>query len=61
MANKIVLQNKEKMDYARREAMNSLKTNLSFCGDDNKVILFTSCTPNEGKSTVAMELARSLA
>ena len=61
MANKIILQSKDKMDYGRREAMNSLKTNLSFCGDDTHVILFTSCTPDEGKSTVTMDLASSLA
>lgn len=60
MANKIVLENVEKQDYARREALNSLRTNLQFCGVDNKVIMFTSCTPNEGKSTITIELARSL-
>lgn len=60
MATKITLQNLEKMDYARREAFNSLRTNLQFCGDDTRVIMLTSCTPNEGKSTVSIELARSL-
>ena len=60
MANKIIFEHIEKQDYARREAMNSLRTNLQFCGVDNKVIMFTSCTPNEGKSTVTVELARSL-
>lgn len=60
MANKIIFENMEKQDYARREAFNSLRTNLQFCGVDNKVIMFTSCTPNEGKSTVTVELARSL-
>lgn len=61
MANKIKLDNFKKLPYAQREAFNSLRTNLQFCGDDMKVIMFTSCTPNEGKSTVTMELARSLA
>lgn len=60
MGNKIVFENMEKQDYARREAFNSLRTNLQFCGVDNKVIMLTSCTPNEGKSTVTVELARSL-
>lgn len=60
MANSILFQNLEKQTYARREAFNSLRTNLQFCGVDNKVIMFTSCTPDEGKSTVTMELARSL-
>jgi len=61
MANKINLENFKTLEYAQREAYNSLRTNLTFCGDDTKVIMFTSCTPNEGKSTVTMELARSLA
>lgn len=60
MENKVIFENIEKQDYARREAFNSLRTNLQFCGVDNKVIMFTSCTPNEGKSTVTVELARSL-
>lgn len=60
MAGKITLESLEEMDYSRKEALNSLRTNLQFSGVDKKVILFTSCTPNEGKSTVTMELARSL-
>lgn len=59
MANSILFENLEKQTYARKEAFNSLRTNLQFCGVDNKVIMFTSCTPDEGKSTVALELARS--
>lgn len=59
MAQQIVFEKLEKQDYGTKEAFNSLRTNLQFCGDDIKVIAFTSCTPNEGKSTVAMELARS--
>ena len=60
MANKVILESLKKQDYARREAFNSLRTNLQFCGDDTQVIMFTSCTPDEGKSTVTLELARSL-
>ena len=59
--NKIEIGKLEKPDYARREAFNSLRTNIQFCGDDVKVITLTSCTPNEGKSLVALELCRSLA
>lgn len=61
MANKIIFNNLEEMDYGRREAFNSLRTNLQFCGADLKTILFTSCSPNEGKSTITFELARSMA
>ena len=34
---------------------------FNFCGADKKVIAFTSCTPNEGKSNVTFHLAASLA
>lgn len=53
--------NVEKLDYASSEAYKALRTNLKFCGEDKKVIVLTSCTPNEGKSTVSLYLAQSLA
>ena len=46
--------------YTMKESLRALKTNIQFCGDDVKVILLTSSMPNEGKTTVSMELARSL-
>ncbi len=46
--------------YTMKESLRALKTNLQFCGDDIKTILITSSVPNEGKSTVSMDLARSL-
>lgn len=46
--------------YALRESLRALRTNLQFCGDDIRTILFTSVAPNEGKSTVMMDLAKSL-
>lgn len=58
---KIELEKLEKLGYGKKEAFNSLRTNLSFCGPDIKVITFTSCTPDEGKSSVVMELGRSIA
>ncbi|MBC6681065.1 CpsD/CapB family tyrosine-protein kinase [Zhenpiania hominis] len=61
MANQIIFNNLEELDYGQREAFNSLRTNLQFCGADLKVLLFTSCAPNEGKSTVTFQLARSMA
>lgn len=51
----------QKMDYSGSEAYKSLRTNLQFCGEDKKVIAITSCTPNEGKSSVTLNLAVSLA
>lgn len=47
-------------DYATREAYKAFRTNIMFCGSDKKVIAFTSCLPNEGKSTISMGIARSL-
>ena len=43
-----------------RESLRALRTNIQFCGDDVRTILFTSTVPNEGKSTVVMDLARSM-
>ena len=57
MTNKIYLENLETMDYARREAYNSLRSNLMFSGPDIKTILFTSCNPDEGKSRSAWHAA----
>ena len=50
-----------KLDYSSTESYKSLRTNLRFCGEDKKVIAITSCTPGEGKSTVSLSLAVSLA
>lgn len=48
-------------DYETREEVKTMRTNLLFCGSDKKVILITSCLAGEGKSTIAMNLAQSLA
>ena len=48
-------------DYRSNEAYKTLRTNIEFSGADNKVIVLTSCTPDEGKSTVSLGLAMSLA
>lgn len=47
-------------NYFTREAFNTLRTNVLFCGTSVKVIIITSCYAHEGKTTVAMDLARSL-
>lgn len=48
-------------DFRLQEAYKSLRSNLQFCGPDFKVIAFTSCMPNEGKSSVSLQVAISLA
>ncbi len=49
-----------KQSNAMRESLRELRTNIRFCGSDIRTILFTSVNPDEGKSTVVMNLARSL-
>lgn len=60
MKNKLILKEQESV-YAMVEAMNSLKTNLTFCGDEIKVVGITSCGENEGKTTVSFQLAKLVA
>ncbi|MGM9616337.1 CpsD/CapB family tyrosine-protein kinase [Butyricicoccus sp.] len=43
------------------EAVKALRTNVLFSGTDIRAIGLTSCSANEGKSTVALQLAASLA
>ena len=59
-ANTVNIEILEKLDYFTREAFNSLRTNLKFSGADIVTVMITSCQPNEGKSSVSFELARSL-
>lgn len=58
---KVKLQFERKNDYRTKEAFKTLRSNIEFCGEDIKVISITSCTPNEGKSSVAMEMAVAFA
>lgn len=51
----------EKEDYRVKEAFKTLRSNIEFCGEDVKAIAITSCTPNEGKTSIAMEMARAFA
>ena len=56
----VKLNEMRKQSNAMRESLRELRTNIRFCGNDIKTILFTSVMPNEGKSTVVMDFARSL-
>jgi len=49
------------MDYNGTEALNTICTNLTFAGQNIKSIVMTSCVPSEGKSTLCMEIAMTLA
>lgn len=59
--NKISIKLPGENDFFTQEAYKVLRTNLQFCGQDIQVIAITSCNENEGKTTVALHLARSLA
>lgn len=50
-----------KLDNKTKEAYKTLRTNISFCGEEIQSIVFTSSVPNEGKSKVSFETARALA
>lgn len=49
------------IDRRGSEAFKTLRANLQFCGKEIKSIAVTSCTPGEGKSTISLNLAKSLA
>lgn len=51
----------KELDFKTNESYKTLRTNISFCGDDVKAICFTSSVPNEGKSRVSFMTAKSLA
>lgn len=51
----------EELPYEIAEEIKTLRTNILFSGDDKRVIMITSCKSGEGKSSVILELARSMA
>ena len=58
---KVTMNLPEVKDYRLTEGLNQLKTNLAFCGKDIKVITITSSVQNEGKSSVAFDLSKTMA
>ena len=58
---KVTMNLPEIKDYRLTEGLNQLKTNLAFCGKDIKVITMTSSVPNEGKSSVSVDLSKTMA
>lgn len=53
--------NMPEIPFNLSEALNQLRINLRFCGQDKKVIMVTSSMPNEGKSFIAVQLWRLIA
>lgn len=57
----VTIGNMPELPYAVEEAVNRLRVNISFLGQDIKKIMIISTMPDEGKSFVAMQLWRQLA
>lgn len=57
---KVTLRDPKKSDYFYEEAIKTLRTNVLFSSKQVKVILLTSCYPNEGKSDLAFHLAAEM-
>lgn len=58
--NCLEISNFQPLDYVCHEAMNTLCTNLSYCGKDIRKIMITSRYAGEGKSYIAMNLLCTL-
>lgn len=58
---KVTFEKLKDLDFHTNEAYKTLRTNIGFCGDEVKVIAFTSAVPNEGKSVVSFRLAQAIA
>jgi len=50
-----------KLDFSCNESMNTLATNLLYCGDNIKTVMITSRYADEGKSFISLNLMRTLA
>lgn len=55
------IRNMPELPFDMSEALNQLRVNLGFCGDQVKTVMITSSVPNEGKSFVAMQLWKQMA
>ena len=59
--NKLELVRFRALDYACKEAINTLCTNLTFVGNEKRIIMVTSTQAHEGKSFLSMNIMRTLA
>lgn len=57
----LTIQNLPELPYALQEAVNRLRININFLGNEIKKILVISTFPNEGKSFVALQLWQQMA
>lgn len=59
--NQLEIKKMPQLPFDMTEALNQLRINLSFCGDQIKTIMVTSSVPNEGKSFIAIQLWKMMA
>lgn len=57
---KVILTDPREVNDQYEEAIKTLRTNIQYTGMNTKVIMLTSCFPNEGKSDISLQLAREL-
>lgn len=57
---RVIMTDPRKENYFYEESIKTLRTNIQFTGKNVKIILLTSCYPNEGKSDIAMQLAQEI-
>ena len=53
---RVIMTDPRKENYFYEESIKTLRTNIQFTGKNVKIILLTSCYPNEGKSDIAVPL-----
>ena len=58
---KLELIEKVPLTNHEKEVYRTLRTNVEFTGIENKIITVTSCAPDEGKTTIAFNLAVAFA
>lgn len=58
---KLIIKNMPELPYSVEEAVNRLRVNISFLGNDIRKIMVISSLPNEGKSFVTMQLWHQMA
>lgn len=58
---KLNIKNMPQLPFNTAEALQQLRVNLGFCGDDIKTVMMTSSVPNEGKSFLTMYLWEMMA
>ena len=61
MADIIKFENLREEDFKISEAFKRIRTNISFSGENIKVIAMTSSAPNEGKTDVSFNISKSFA